>query len=165
MLLFGMKDLCFQPFVAPSQYASQANTGYLAQFFTGSSASPPVYTAIAEIRSFTIDGFTMAEVSTTHLLSLNNTEEFIPSLLKPGKVEFTGNFIGDATQATITTLAQNQTIFPFQVQAPVQRNAKTWTFQGNGFSASLKWGPFEVNKAVDFAASFQLTGSYTQTTA
>lgn len=153
------------PFTYPTTVASVANTGYAAQFGIGSSASPPVYSYVAEVKSFTVDGFTMSEIATTTLLSPNNTEEFIPSLLKPGKCEFMSNFIGDATQANVTTLAQAQTIFPFQIKAPVNRNSQTWTFNGNAFSASLKWGPFEINKAVEIACSFQMTGSYTQTTA
>ena len=153
------------PFSAPAQYASMANTGYLAIFNIGTTASPPVYSAIAEVRSFTSDPISMSEVSTTHLLSLSNTEEFIPSMIKPGKSEFTGNFIGDTTQLNITTLAQAQTIFPFQIVAPVQRNSKTFTLTGNGFVSSLKYGPFEINKAVDFSMSIQQTGAYTQTTA
>src|SRR5690349_16442368 len=99
------------PFTPPSTYASQANTGYEAVFNIGSSASPPVYTAFAEIKSFTLPLASMPEVPTTHLLSPNTTEEFIPGLIKPGKATMTGNFIGDATQLNITTLLQAQTIF------------------------------------------------------
>jgi hypothetical protein len=153
------------PFTPPTTYASQANTGYLAQFLVGTTASPPVYSSISEVRSFSSDPISMAEVPTTHLLSENNTEEFIPSMIKPGKTEFSGNFIGSSSQLNITTLAQNQTIFPFQLVAPVQRNTMTFTLTGNGFISSLKYGPFENNKAVDFSASFQQTGAYTQSVA
>lgn len=153
------------PFTPPSTYASQANTGYLAEFLIGNSASPIVYTAIVEVKSFNYDPITMAEVPTTHLLSANNTEEFIPSMIKPGKVTFSGNFIGDASQLNITTLAQAQTIFSFKVVAPVQRNTKTYTFVSTGFISAYKLGPFENNKAVDFQGEIQLTASYTETVA
>src|SRR6202044_2196311 len=147
------------PFTPPTTTPSVAQTGYLAVFNIGTLASPPVYSNIAEVRSFSSDPITMAEVPTTTLLSPNNTEEFIPSMLKPGKTEFSGNFIGDTTQLNITTLAQNQTIFPFQLIAPVQRSTKTFTMTGNGFISSLKYGPFENNKAVDFSTSIQQTGA------
>ncbi len=153
------------PFTPPATYASQANTGYLAEFQIGDSASPPNWTSIAEVRSFSADPISMAEVPTTHLLSPNNTEEFIPSMIKPGKVEFTGNFIGDTSQLTIQTLAQNQTIFPFRILAPVQRNTKTYTMTGEGFISTLKVGPFENNKAIDFSSAFQITGAISQSTA
>jgi hypothetical protein len=151
------------PFVQPAEYASQANTGYLSQFLIGTLASPPVYTAIAEIKSFAPDWISMAEIPTTHLLSLNNTEEFIPSLIKPGKVSFSGNFIAATSQLNITTLAQAQTIFPFQIIAPMRRNVSTYTATGNGFISNYKNGPFEVNKAIDFMVEIQMTGAYSET--
>lgn len=153
------------PFTPPTTYASLANAGYQAQFLIGTNASPPVYTAIAEIKSFAPDPISMAEISTTHLLSVLNTEEFIPSMIKPGKTSFSGNFIGDVTQLNITTLAQAQTIFPFQIKAPVQRNSKTYTMTGTGFIAAYKVGPFENNKAVEFSVEIQQTGAYTETVA
>ena len=153
------------PFSAPTTYASQANAGYLSLFRIGTLASPPVYSSIAEIKSFSADPISMPEIDTTHLLSVANTEEFVPGMIKPGKVEFSGNFIGDTTQLNITTLAQAQTIFPFQIVAPVQRNTKTYTFQGFGFISSYKTGPFENNKAIEFSASIQLTGAYTEAVA
>jgi hypothetical protein len=152
-------------FSSPATYSSKANSGYLSEFLLGSSASPPIYTAILEIKSFTLDALTMPEIPTTHLLSILNTEEFIPGMIKPGKVTASGNFIGDATQLQITTLAQAQTIFPFQVVAPLQRLAKTYTFQSFGFIVGYKPGPFENNKAIEFSVDIQLTGAYTETVA
>lgn len=152
-------------FSPPTTYASKANAGYLATFLLGSSASPPVYTAVLEIKTFTLDLLTMPEIPTTHLLSVLNTEEFIPGMIKPGKVTASGNFIGDATQLMITTLAQAQTIFPFQVIAPVQREVKTYTVSCQGFIVGYKPGPFENNKAIEFSVDIQLTGAYTETVA
>lgn len=148
------------PFTPPTTVASQANAGYLSTFLIG---SPPA--AVAEVRSFSLDLISMAEIATTHLLSPNNTEEFIPAMIKPGKVSITGNFIGDATQLQFTTLAQAQTIFAFSCKVPVQRNTKTYTCTLSGFVASYKPGPFENNKAIDFAAEIQLTGAYTEAVA
>ncbi|HXI88455.1 MAG TPA: phage tail tube protein [Bryobacteraceae bacterium] len=152
------------PFTAPTTYFSKANSGYLAQFLIGDAASPPNFTAISEIKSFAPDLVTMAEVDTTHLLSPNNTEEFVPAMIKPGKVVFGGNFLGDASQLNITTLAQGQTIFPFQIKAPVQRGTKTYVCSGTGFISSYKPGPFENNKAIEFSVEIQLTGAYTEST-
>lgn len=148
------------PFSIPTTYASKANAGYLSQFLIG---SPPA--AISEIKSFSADAISMPEIPTTHLLSLSNTEEFIPGMIKPGKVQFSGNFIGDASQLNITTLAQAQTIFAFSILAPVQRNTKTYTFTANAFVAGYKPGPFENNKAIEFSAELQMTGAYTENVA
>ena len=148
------------PFTPPSTYASKSNAGYYSQFLIG---SPPA--AVSEIKSFSVDAISMPEISTTHLLSPSNTEEFVPGMIKPGKVQFSGNFIGDGTQLQITTLAQAQTIFAFEILAPVQRLAKTYTFLGNAFVAGYKPGPFENNKAIEFSAELQMTGAYTETVA
>lgn len=148
------------PFTPPATYFSKATTGYLAQFYIGSAASPPVYTAILEMRSFSNDLISIPEVPTTHLLSPLNTEEFAPGMIKPGKIQIGGNFIGDATQLNITTLAQAQTIFPIKVTAAMQTSTKTYTLTGQGFVVSYKNGPFELNKAIEFMCDIQLTGAY-----
>ena len=153
------------PFTPPTTVASQANAGYLAQFLLGDTSSPVVYTAIAEIKTFNPDLISMPEIDTTHLLSPANTQEFVPGMIHPGKVPFGGNWIGDSSQLEITTLAQAQTIFPFKIIAPVQRNTKTCTVVTQGFITALKLGPFENNKAIEFTAEIQMTGAYTMTVA
>lgn len=145
------------PFTPPTTVASLANTGYEAIFEFGSPLA-----GVAEVKSFNVTPITMAEVPTTTLLSPNNTEEFIPSMIKPGKLTFSGNFTGVASQLDITTLAQAQTIFAFNIVAPVQQNTHTYTLAGKGFFSSYKVGPFENNKAVEFEAEIQMTGSYTE---
>jgi len=141
------------PFTAPSTYPSQANSGYASEFLIGSPLA-----AIAEVKTFSADFITMGEIDTTHLLSPGNTSEFIPGVIKPGKLSFAGNFIGDATQESISILAQARTIFPFSIIAPVQRLGKTYTVTGNGYFTSYKVGPFEVDKAIEFQAEIQMTG-------
>jgi hypothetical protein len=148
-------------FTAPSTGASVANDGYLAVFKIGA-GSPTTYTAITEIKSFNADPMSVSEVACTHLLSPSNTEEFVPSMIKPGKITFSGNLIGDASQLSIMTLAQAQTIFPFQIIAPVQRKTKTYTGSGSGFIASYKIGPFENGKAIEISGEVQMTGPYTE---
>ena len=153
------------PFTPPSTYPSQANTGYATLFQIGTLASPPVYSSILEIKSIAPNLISMSEVQTTHLLSPLNTEEFIPSMIKPGKIALGGNFVGDATQLSITTLAQAQTIFPFKVIAPMSRQTKTYTLSGSAFVADYKNGPFEINKAIEYAVEIQMTGAYTEVVA
>ena len=153
------------PFSTPATYASRGNTGYASIFQTGNSASPPVYTPILELKTIGPDLISMSEVPITTMLSPLNTEEFSPSMIKPGKIAIGGNFIGTADQLNITTLAQGQTIFPFQIIAPVQQSAKTYTLSSKGYVASYKNGPFEINKAIEFALEIQMTGAYTETVA
>ena len=153
------------PFSPPGTYASKANTGYYAQFLFGTVASPISYSACLEIKSFKPAYVTVPEVPTTHLLSPNYTEEFFPGMLKPGTIDFSGNFIGDSSQTALTGLAQAQDIVGWKIIAPVQQNTKTYTATGTGFVTEYSPGPFENNKSVEFTGKIQITGVYTEAVA
>ena len=99
--------------------SSKANTGYNAEFSIGSSAIPPVFTPMAEIASIKPSNYSVPSIETTHLKSPDATEEMIPGLIKPGTIALSGNFIGDTSQLSITTLAQGQTLFPWKITAPI----------------------------------------------
>jgi len=144
------------PFSAPSTYASKGNTGFATTFGTG---SPP--TALLELKSLNFDAISMPEVDKTHLLSPNNTREFTPGMIHPGKISLSGNYIGDSTQLSIITSAQAQTTFTYTIVAPMQSNAKTATITGLGYFLSHKIGPFENDKTIDFSAEVQMTGPAT----
>ena len=146
------------PFTPPSTYASKANTAYEATVALG---SPPV--AFMEVKTFSIDYASIPEVPTTHLLSVNNTEEFSPGMIKPGKITVGGSWIGSSDQLAITTKMQAQTIGAWVITFPVQQGAKTEVDAGTGFIVGLKNGPFENNKAIEFQLEIQMTGAWTQT--
>jgi hypothetical protein len=139
--------------------ASQATTGYLAAFFTGSVASPISYTQVAELKSIKPNILTVGEVDVTHLQSPNATEEVIPGLIKTGTVEIGGNFTGDASQTALSALANARTVFAWKITAPVASGAKTYTATGMGFLTKWDTGPVENNKATEFAATLKITGA------
>jgi hypothetical protein len=145
--------------------ASLGNSGYTAVFFTGVAGSPPTYTAVLEIASIVKKNFDVPAIDLTHLLSPNATEEMTPGILKPGTIEITGNFIGDATQLVFTTLAQAQTVFPWKITAPVQKGSKVYTASGLCFVTSEETGPFEANKKIDIKVTMQMTGTVTEVVA
>jgi hypothetical protein len=138
-------------------YASLANTGYEA---TVSIGSPLV--EMLEITGWEVDPMSVPEVPKSHLKSPNNTEEFAPGMIKTGSVNIEGNFIGDATQLQILTMAEAQSIFPFQLKAAMQEGAKTYLGTGNGYFSTYKVGKVENNKVIPFSASIKLTGAYAQ---
>jgi hypothetical protein len=153
------------PFSMPTTVASVATTGYGAQFLLGSPLA-----AIAEIKSIKPQYFDTPEVNVTHLLSPNATEELRPGLLKPGTVEITGNFIGNAGQLALKTTAalnaaQNPPTQGFSITAPVNNGTQTYTCVGVGYIASYAPGPFENNKAIDFTMKLQITGIVTESVA
>lgn len=153
------------PFDPPDTVASVGTTGYLSTFELGDNESPPNFTAIAEVKSFNFTPLDVPNVDFSTLVSPNNTRELKPGMIMPGKIEVSGNYIGDATQLTLPTNAQAQTIFPFKATFPLQDRTKTGTFIGIGFVNTLKVGPFENDKPNEFSASFQATGSFSLTTA
>jgi hypothetical protein len=142
---------------------SKANTGYKATFGIGDSASPIDYTIMAELASIKPSNFSIPAIDTTHLQSPNATEEMIPGLLKPGTIALSGNFTGDASQLEISTLAQSQTVFPWQIISPINKGTQIYTASGFGFISKYEAGPFEPNKKIDFAADIQITGNITET--
>lgn len=147
-------------FTPPAGYASKANTAYQSTFSIGSPLS-----ALLELKSWSVKPVTVPKVKATHLLSPNNTNEYTPGMIEPGSIEFSGNFIGDATQLQIITLAEAQTEFNFAGIAPVQRGVKSYTGSGVGFIASYEVGPFENDKDIEFKGSITITGAYSEAVA
>jgi hypothetical protein len=144
--------------------ASKAALGYGAKFFTGDDASPIAYTELAELSNINFAGFAVPEVDTTHLQSPDSMQESIPGLLKPGTIELSGNYTNDASQVTFTTLGQARTIFPYKITAPMS-DGTSYTVTGRGFATKLQKGPFTANAKVDFSATVQAAGSFTETVA
>ena len=106
----------------------------------------------------------------THLLSPSGTEELRAGLLKPGTIELGGNFIGDATQLSVATMAvanatQTTPTFTWVITAAVQNGAKTYTATGTGYISKYKNGPFENGKPVEFSFALQITGFISESVA
>ena len=136
---------------------SQGNSGYGAQFWIGA-GSPVVYTAVLEVASINNKKFSVPAIDTTHLQSPNATEEMYPGIKKPGTIELTGNWTGDASQIMFDTLSAAQTVFPYQLTAGMQRDTKTATATGYCFVTESEDGPYEANKKIDFKVTLQKTG-------
>lgn len=154
----------FPTFYIPSgDNMTLASIGYQALFLIGDNSSPINYTPISEVKSCKPSLLTVPEIDVTHLQSPNATEEKIPGLVKTGTVELSGNFLADASQLNITTMAQARTIFPFKITSNVQQGAKVYTLVGRGFFSKYDNGPFEPSKAQEFTATITLTGPYTET--
>lgn len=146
--------------------ASQANSGYGGTFSVDPAAgSPPNYVQMLEVKSIKPANFAVTPLDVSHLLSPNNTEEFIPSMVRPGTIAMSGNYIGDTTQLAVTTTADARTIVPWKITAPVQKNSKTYTATGLGFWTKWEVGPIEPNKPIEWSGEFQMTGFVTEVVA
>ena len=144
--------------------ASKTKLGYGSRFYTGDAASPTGYTVLSEIAMINFADYTVAEIDVTHLLSPNTSEESIPGLLKPGTIELSGNYIGDASQQNIDVLAVAQTIFPWKITAPAS-GALVLTITGYGYIVKKETGPFEPTKKNDFKVGVRVAGAITYTVA
>lgn len=146
--------------------ATRANIGYLATFAIGTVASPPVYTDMLEIKSITPNLLTVPVVDATHLLSPNATSEKLPGLIMPGTCQITGNFVGDATQLNILSLAEARTVFPFRITEPVDTaGSKTYTLTGTGFVSSYSHNAIQPSALGEFSMTMEITGTLTEAVA
>lgn len=143
--------------------ATKATIGYLAKFFVGDDASPVNYTFMAEVKSIKPSNYTVPAIDATHLLSPNATEEKLPGLIKPGTIDVSGNLTGDTTQLNISVLAQQRTVFPFKMTAPINKGTQEYSLFGTGFISKYEAGPFEPSKISEFSMSMEITGSILET--
>lgn len=141
---------------------TQAAIGYLATFAVGA-GSPVSFTEMLEIKSIKNSVATIPAIDATHLQSPNATEEKLPGLIKPGTVDITGNFIGDATQLNILTLAKARTVFEFKITAPVNSGTQVYTATGECFISKYENGPFEPSKVSEFMMTVEISGAVTET--
>lgn len=147
--------------------ATQGGTGFAAKFYIGTVASPDGYNLMSEIKSIRKSDVSVPSVSYTHLNSPLNTEEIGPGFISPGTVEVMGNWIGDTSQLSVLPLAQGGIIFFWKVTAPCAIvngvSTKVYTATGACFVAKYSSGPWEINKPVEFQATFQITGVTSET--
>ena len=146
---------------------SAAALGYGVTFAVNTVLAPTVYTAVAEIAEVNFDGFSVPEIKTTHLASPDAMEESIPGLIKPGTCVITGNYTAATSQEALSAFALARTIFGFQIVAGVDQVAgattKVYTLTGKGFVTKLVRGPFKADAKIDFSATIQVTGAFTET--
>jgi hypothetical protein len=142
---------------------SVAEIGYGSTFATGTGSGGSItYTIVAEVTSIKPSGVTTGEEDVTSLQSPGGVREYIPTLSDNGTFELTANYIGDATQLNVESLALARTIFPFQIQGAV--GGKTQTRTGRGFFTKFNQGDLTVDKVASFTATFRVTGVVTTTT-
>lgn len=142
---------------------TKATIGYLSTFSVGDASSPTTYAQMLEVKSIKPNQVTVPVINATHLQSPNATEEKLPGLIMPGTTEIGGNFIGDASQLNILTLAQARTVFPFKITAPVNSGTQVYTCTGFGFISKYDNGPFEPSALNAFSMTFEIAGSITET--
>jgi hypothetical protein len=107
---------------------TQAAIGYGVKFQRGDGASPEVFSDIAEVKDVKFSGPTLGTVDATHSASPNSYKEFIPSLIDPGDMDVTLQFIpGNSGQKNLIADLAAKTLRNFKVQWPA---GEVWAFAG-----------------------------------
>jgi hypothetical protein len=91
-------------------------------------------------------------------LSPDSTEETIAGLRKTGTIEVSGNYVGDAAQQSVDTLAQARTEFPWKITSPLS-GARVLTVTGRGFINKRETGPFTPGGKTEFKFGVKVAGT------
>jgi predicted secreted protein len=139
--------------------ASQATQGYESTFSIGTGVSSPyTYTPMAELKTIDFGGIKVAIIDVSNLSSPGGFREKITGFKDGNTITVSGNFIGDATQLAILTAIMDGVAVPWKITAPVQNGTKTYTVTGMGIVTDRKIGPMEIDKAIEFSCTVDLTG-------
>lgn len=96
----------------------------------GGTAGTELFTTVAEVKNLSGPNMAAAVIDVTNMDSQNNTREFITSLIDPGEMSFSVNFLpGDTGQQDIINDLKNRTRRNYQLVWTNQA-ATTWNFQG-----------------------------------
>lgn len=135
---------------------SAADIGYQSRFKIGNGGSPQVYTAIAEVVSFTPPGATFGEVQTTHLGTPDAMHTYRPTLADPGEVPCTMNYIpGGAEEAAMLALFDRSTR-SFEIEYP---NGARVQFQG--FARNFEPGEVALEELLQVSFTIRVSGKPT----
>lgn len=106
-----------------------------------------LFTTVAEVKSINGPSMQTGVAEKTHMESLNNTKEFLPTLIDPGELTFNANFLpANASQLSVKTAMVNRTLKNFKI-VWTDAAATTWAFAGyiTGLAPSAEMeGPLAV---------------------
>lgn len=135
---------------------SAADIGYQSRFKLGNSGSPVVYTAIAEVVSFTPPSITFGEVQTTHLNTPGAMHTYRPTLADPGEVPCTINYIPGGTEDAAMRAMFDRSTRPFEIEYP---NGARVRF--NGFARNFEPGEVELEGLLQASFTIRVSGAPT----
>jgi hypothetical protein len=130
--------------------ATVATSGFGTLFKAGNGASTEVFTTIAEVKSISGPSISVETLDATHMQSLNNYREMLPSFISGGEITLELNFLpATSAQKCITTDLAARTKRHFQI---------VWTnTAGTKWSFSGYYTGFTPNAAIDGVLSASVT--------
>ena len=137
---------------------TDALIGYGTTFERSDSASPEVYTAIAEVMNITPPPYARETQDATHMSSTDGYREFISGLRDAGEVALELNYIpGGAAQTSLLADFDSDALVNYRIVFPTSPQ-QTVTFAGlvTGFSPEA---PLEGKQTV--SVTFKVSGKPT----
>lgn len=135
---------------------SAADIGYQSRFKLGNGATPTVYTAIAEVVSFTPPSIVFGETQTTHLNTPGAMHTFRPTLADPGEVPATINYIPGGTEDAAIRAMFDRSIRPFEIEYP--NGARV---QFKGFARNFEPSEVELESLLQANFTIRVSGKPT----
>jgi len=140
--------------------ASTATSGFGCLLKAGDGGGPEVFTTIAEVKSISGPNFQVSFAEVTHMESPSAVREYIPTLIEPGDVTFTVNFLPDnATHDAMRTdlLARTKRNFKLVL---TDGTPATWSFSGYysqlGLNSNID-GPLEGSLGIKVTSTITET--------
>jgi hypothetical protein len=118
--------------------ATSASIGYGSKFQIGTSATPPVWTDIAEVTSITPPALSMDTVDATHMGSPDGFMEYIAGLIDAGEASMEMSFLpANAGQVALITAMVGRTEGNYRILYS-DAAATPWVFKAfvTGFEVS-----------------------------
>lgn len=142
---------------------SKAFTGKGTVYSIGTPITTPVYTAVSELKTYSFSGSKNDTVDVTNSDSAGRTREKIVTLLDPGEISISGNYVaGDAGQIAFRAALNSGLTLPHKIVLPLAptqtTTGDTFTFLGIVSENNLD---LSFDKEVSFSAKVAITGVIT----
>lgn len=147
---------------------SKAFTGKGTVFSIGTVGDTPVYTPVAELKTFSFSGTKNDSEDITNSDSAGRYKEWLVTLADSGEISIAGNYVpADAGQIAFDSAFDSGLRYPFKIQLPINPNAgqttvgDTISFLGFVTENDLD---IDYSKAITFQSKIKITGPRTFTT-
>lgn len=139
---------------------STATGGFGVLLKAGDGGGTEVFTTIAEVKSISGVGFNVNFADITHMESPSAIREFLPTLIEPGEISLTLNFLPDnATHDAIRIDLLARTKRNFKLNF-TDNTPAIWSFSGYYSSVQVN---SSVDGVLEATVSIKQTGSVVET--
>lgn len=125
----------------------------------------PTFTEIGEVKNASISGRKYSTVDVTNFDSPNAYQEFIATVIDPGSISCSGNYVSsDAGQIALNAAFAAGEVYMFELQLPKGPGQMT---KGDQYAFGALVESFDISvepsKEISFTASLKISGAITFT--